>query len=130
MFVKIVGKPENQSLQRQPSVAWSSSTPGIIFCGHSALLWSILSKQPPIGKCMSSTGCGGRCHAFRSQSCLAGVTSNPRLFKRGTEKATFSFRRSLAVSSIEFCQCKFDERDVDTRLGGGCCHKVMMWQWS
>jgi hypothetical protein len=35
-------------------------------------------------------------------------------------------KTNLAVSSIEFCQCKFDERDIRERLGGGSGHRVMI----
>ena len=32
----------------------------------------------------------------------------------------------LAVSSIEFCQALFDERNVSTRYGGSCGHTTMI----
>ena len=33
---------------------------------------------------------------------------------------------NLAVSSILFCQCKFDECDIGMADGGGCGHIVMI----
>jgi hypothetical protein len=38
----------------------------------------------------------------------------------------FAAKTSLAVSSIECCQCKYCERDIRIRLGGGCGHRVMI----
>ena len=35
-------------------------------------------------------------------------------------------KTSLAVSSIEFCQCKFDEGDIREGLSGGCGHIFMI----
>jgi hypothetical protein len=119
-----------ESKLTEPSVAWSSSAPGMTLCGDSAVLRSIFIETTSPWENVSSTGCGSRCQAFRYKTYLAGGTSSSRLFKRGIEKAIFSFRRRLAVSSIERCQCKLDERDIETRLGGGCCHQVIIWQWS
>jgi hypothetical protein len=38
----------------------------------------------------------------------------------------FLARIILAVSSIEFCQALFDERDIREGLGSGCGHGVMI----
>jgi len=37
-----------------------------------------------------------------------------------------SSKINLAVSSIEFCRCKFDEGDIWIRLSSGCCHAAMI----
>ena len=38
----------------------------------------------------------------------------------------FWSRITLAVSSTEFCQCKFDEGDIREGLGGGCGYAAMI----
>ena len=38
----------------------------------------------------------------------------------------FASKTNLAVSSTEFCQALFDERDVRESLSGGCGHGVMI----
>jgi hypothetical protein len=38
----------------------------------------------------------------------------------------FSVNTNLAVSSTEFCQCLFDERNIREGLSGGCGHKGMI----
>jgi len=33
-------------------------------------------------------------------------------------------KTNLAITSTEFCQCKFDERDIGRGLGSGCGHRA------
>jgi hypothetical protein len=35
-------------------------------------------------------------------------------------------KTNLAVSSMEYCGCLFDERDIREALSGGCGHRVMI----
>jgi hypothetical protein len=41
-------------------------------------------------------------------------------------RGDFAAKTSLAVSSIEFLFCSFDERDIGIRLGGGGGHRAMI----
>lgn len=41
-----------------------------------------------------------------------------------TSNRQIASKTNLAVSSIEFCQCTFDEREIEIRLGSG--HGVMI----
>jgi hypothetical protein len=41
-------------------------------------------------------------------------------------KANLAAKTSLAVNSMEYCGCQFDERDIGIRLSGGRGHGEMI----
>ena len=46
--------------------------------------------------------------------------------QKDVSKHNFAFKTNLAVSSTEFCQAIFDERDIRRGLGCGSGHGMMM----